>query len=123
VEQGVLIVDDNPSFRDAARDLLEREGLRVVGVAATGAEALLQAKEFRPEVVLVDITLADESGFDVAESLVAQDLAGGSAVILISTRSEADLADLIAASPAIGFLAKSDLSAQAIRRMANGRVA
>lgn len=116
-------MDDNPSFRDAARDLLEREGLRVVGVAATGAEALLQAKEFRPEVVLVDITLADESGFDVAESLVAQDLAGSSAVILISTRSEADLADLIAASPAIGFLAKSDLSAQAIRRMANGRVA
>jgi hypothetical protein len=59
----------------------------------------------------------------VAESLVAQDRAGGSAVILISTRSEAELADLIAASPAIGFLAKSDLSAQAIRRMANGRVA
>jgi DNA-binding NarL/FixJ family response regulator len=117
---GVLIVDDNRLFLEAARVLLEREGLRVVGVAATSAEALRRADELRPEVVLVDIRLADESGFDLARRL-AEHHRGGSAVILISTYSEADFADLIAESPAMGFLPKPELSAHAIRRIIDGR--
>jgi PleD family two-component response regulator len=44
---GVLIVDDNRLFLEAARALLEREGLRVVGVAATSTEALQRAEELR----------------------------------------------------------------------------
>jgi DNA-binding NarL/FixJ family response regulator len=69
---GVLIVDDNQLFLEAARGLLERQGLRVVGVAATTAEALRRAEELRPEVVLVDITLGGESGFDLARRLAGQ---------------------------------------------------
>ena len=65
-----LIVDDNKSFLEAARVLLEREGLTVAGVASTGAEALRQAETLRPDVVLVDISLGDESGFDLARRLV-----------------------------------------------------
>ena len=49
---GVLIVDDNLLFLEAARDRLEQGGLRVVGVAATSAEALRRAEELRLEVVL-----------------------------------------------------------------------
>jgi CheY-like chemotaxis protein len=64
---GVLIVDDNWLFVEAARDRLEREGLRVVGVAATSAEALRRAEELRPEVVLVDIMLGGESGFELTD--------------------------------------------------------
>jgi PleD family two-component response regulator len=59
---GVLIVDDSWLFLEAARGRLEREGLRVVGVAATSAEALRRAEELRPEVVLVDIMLGEERG-------------------------------------------------------------
>lgn len=66
---GVLIVDDNRLFLGAARDRLEREGLRVVGVAATSAEALRRAEELRPEVVLVDVRLGGESGFELARRL------------------------------------------------------
>jgi DNA-binding response OmpR family regulator len=113
----VLIVDDNRSFLDAARVLLEREGLLVSGVTTTPEEALRQAEAFRPEVVLVDIMLADESGFDLARRLVARDRRDAPAVILISTHSEEDFADLIAESPAVGFLPKSELSADAIRRI------
>ena len=116
---GILIVDDNSLFLDAARGLLEREGVRVVGVASTSADALRHAKELRPEIVLVDIVLGPESGFELARRLVESD--GGSAVILISTHSEADFADLIAESPAAGFLPKSELSADGIRRIVNGR--
>jgi len=115
----VLIVDDNRWFLEAARVLLERQGLSVVGVAATTAEALSQAEMLQPDLVLVDITLAEESGFDLARDLIAHDR-GGPAVILISTHAEADFADLIAESPARGFLPKSELSADAIRRILNG---
>jgi DNA-binding NarL/FixJ family response regulator len=117
---GVLIVDDNPLFLEAARALLEREGLRVVGVAATSAEALQRAQEFRPQVILVDITLGDESGFDLARRLAGQSLDGGPTVILISTHAGADFADLIAESPAAGFVPKPELSADAIRRIVDG---
>jgi DNA-binding NarL/FixJ family response regulator len=117
---GVLIVDDNLLFAEAARDRLEREGLRVVGVAVTSAEALRRAEELRPEAVLVDVMLGGESGFELARRLAA-DRDGGPAVILISTYSAADFAGPIAESPAAGFLPKRELSADAIRRIVDGR--
>jgi DNA-binding NarL/FixJ family response regulator len=117
----VLIVDDNGAFLDAARVLLEREGLSVVGVASTGAEALRRAKELSPDVLLVDITLGRESGIDLTRRLIQDGRCKGSPVILISTHSEADFADLIAASHAAGFVPKSELSAEAIRRIVDGR--
>ena len=115
----VLIVDDSQLFLDAARDLLERQGLRIVGLASTSAEAMRQSAELHPDVVLIDITLAGESGFELARQLSAPDRAAA-ALILISTHARADFADLIAESPAAGFLPKSELSADAIRRIASG---
>ena len=114
-----LIVDDNRAFLEAARTLLERQGLTIAGVASTSAEALRETEALRPDVVLVDVSLGEESGFELARRLaVEQD--HGAAVILISTRSEADLADLVATSPADGFLSKSELSADAIRGFVDG---
>ena len=110
-----LVVDDSPSFLDAARVLLEREGLTIAGVASTGAEAIREAEALRPDVILLDISLGDESGFDVARQLVEDGRVGGATVILISTHSSADFEDLIAESPAAGFVPKAELSANAIR--------
>lgn len=112
-----LIVDDNGLFLEAARVLLEREGLSVAGVAATSAEAISQAEELRPDVILLDISLGEESGFDLARQLVENGLGDDAVVILISTHAEEDLADMIAASPAAGFLPKAELSASAVRRI------
>jgi two-component system, NarL family, nitrate/nitrite response regulator NarL len=116
----VLIVDDNRLFLETARVLLDRQGLPVVGVALTKAEALSQAEKLQPDLVLVDIMLGQESGFELARDLVEQDCDGGTTVIMISTHAEADFAELIAESPARGFLAKSELSAEAIRRILDG---
>jgi CheY-like chemotaxis protein len=110
----VVIVDDNPDFLDSARRLLEHQGARVVGVASTNADALRSVQELRPDVTLVDVDLGEESGFDVAEALHEIDGAATAPVILISTHAEPDLADMLETSPAIGFLAKSALSARAI---------
>jgi CheY-like chemotaxis protein len=111
-----LLVDDNEAFLEAASVLLEREGLTVVGVASSIAEALRQARALRPDVILVDIGLGDESGFDLAR-LLAQDGQSGAEVILISTGAEADYRELIDGSPAAGFLAKSELSGRGISRI------
>src|SRR5271167_3051351 len=109
----IVIIDDNPEFLDSARRLLEHQGVRVAGVASTNAEGLRYVQELRPDVTLVDVNLGEESGFDLAEAL--QDSDGAPVpVILISTHAEPDLADMIETSPAIGFLAKSALSAGAI---------
>ena len=108
-----LLVDDNGAFIETARLLLAREGVVVAGTASSIAEALRQASALRPDVVLVDIALGDENGFDLARRLAG----GGVAVIMISTRAGADYADLVADSPAAGFLAKDELSAVAIQRI------
>jgi DNA-binding NarL/FixJ family response regulator len=110
-----LLVDDNEVFLETAGVLLEREGVTVAGVASSIAEALRQARALRPDLILVDIGLGDESGFDLAQLLARDDLSAD--VILISTGAEADYAELIDDSPAAGFLAKSELSLRGISRI------
>ena len=110
----LLIVDDNTHFLEAARALLESEGLTVVATATTRAEALWRVEELKPDVTLVDVDLGTDSGFDLARQLAAPTLGVRSSVILISANPEQDLLDLIDDSPAIGFVSKSELSRQAI---------
>jgi DNA-binding NarL/FixJ family response regulator len=109
-----LIVDDNSLFLEGSADLLRREGLDVVGVASNSAQAIQLVSELRPDVTLIDIDLGDEDGLELARQL-SYNSAAHSKVILVSTHSEDDLAQLIAASPALGFVPKTRLSAQAIR--------
>ena len=112
-----VIVDDSPAVLRAASELLEGQGIAVVGVAETGEEAILLMEELKPDLMLVDIALGPESGLDLARRLARTRDVGQPRIILISTHDEADFAELIAASPAIGFLRKSNLSATAIRRL------
>jgi DNA-binding response OmpR family regulator len=111
-----LIVDDNTDYLGVARAVLRQQGIVVVGIASTGPEALAAARAHEPDVALVDVELGSESGFDVAERL-SRLAEWRTRVILISARSQDDLQDLIAASPAIGFLPKSRLSAGAIAEL------
>jgi DNA-binding NarL/FixJ family response regulator len=112
-----LIVDDNAYFLEAAADLLTRQGVRVAGLASASADALRMTRELRPDVVLVDIMLGDQSGIDLARRLAEAD-SGGLVIILISTHAEADFADLIQEAPVAGFVPKSELSASTIRQLA-----
>jgi CheY-like chemotaxis protein len=112
-----LLVDDNDAFLETASLLLAREGLTIVGLASSIAEALRQVRALQPDVILVDIGLGDESGFDLARLLAQDGQGGGAEVILISTGAEADYRELIDDSPAAGFLAKSELSARGISQL------
>jgi CheY-like chemotaxis protein len=115
-----LIVDDNAGFLDAASGLLQQEGMVVVGVASSAAEAIRHVAELHPDVTLLDIDLGDESGFDLARRLTDDPGVDPGFLIMISSHAEDDFADLIESSPAIGFLGKPSLSADAIRRLVHG---
>jgi DNA-binding NarL/FixJ family response regulator len=108
-----VIVDDDVTFLDAARAALERDGITVAGVAVRSAEAVKLVRDLRPDVVLLDIRMGEESGFDAARRLARE--GRPPALIMISTHAGEDYADLIDESPAIGFLPKAELSAAAIR--------
>jgi DNA-binding NarL/FixJ family response regulator len=110
-----LIVDDNEPFLKEARELLEREGVDVIGVATTAGEALAKIAELQPDLTLVDIDLGSESGFDLMRAMADQPNRSTTSVILISVHDESDFADLIQASSADGFVSKTQLSAQAIQ--------
>src|SRR5262249_47718175 len=65
----VLIVDDHEGFRRVARELLEADGVEVVGEAADGESAITEAERLRPQLVLLDVQLPDIDGFEVAARL------------------------------------------------------
>lgn len=66
----VLIVDDHKIIRDGLRDLISsREGMTVVGDAANRADALRMASRERPDVIVLDLDLGDESGLDLIPEL------------------------------------------------------
>jgi DNA-binding NarL/FixJ family response regulator len=121
---GVVVVDDNRSFADVARVLLERQGERVLGTACTCAEAMELVTKLRPDVVLVDMALGSECGLDLAHMLADDDISVAPVVILISAYSPCDVAELVSGSPAAGFLPKSDLSSDAIHQIieSSGRI-
>jgi CheY-like chemotaxis protein len=115
-----VIVDDSAAFVDAARRLLEHDGIAVVGVASTSAEALRCVQDLRPDVILVDVNLGEENGFELAEQIHRSGLPTPPPVVMISTDNEQDLAELIATSPAVGFVAKLGLSGGAVRDLLAG---
>jgi two-component system, NarL family, nitrate/nitrite response regulator NarL len=112
-----LIVDDSERFLEVARSSLHRDGVEIVGTATTSATALEQTRKLRPDVVLVDLGLGTESGLDLARRLVEDYPYLESRVVMVSTQAEEDVADLVGASAAVGFIPKRALSPAAVRRL------
>ena len=112
VSRSLLVVDDHAGFRALARQVLDGDVFAVVGEAATCSEALQQAHDLAPDVVVLDVALPDGSGFDVARELIASSPAP--AVVLVSSRSWSTLSRRLQQSGARGFLAKEQLSVAAV---------
>jgi len=106
----VLIVDDHEGFRASARRLLELDGLAVVGEASDGATGLAAARSLAPELVLLDVSLPDTTGYDVAAALAG----GPSRVVLTSSREQTDLGRRVRDCGAVGFVPKDHLSGAAL---------
>ena len=111
----LVIIDDHAGFRAFARALLEAEGFEVIGEAGDGASGAVLVRRLLPDVVLLDIVLPDIDGFTVSERIALE--APECAVVLTSTRSSSSYGSRVDASPARGFVGKSDLSGSALDRL------
>jgi DNA-binding NarL/FixJ family response regulator len=78
---------------------------------------MLLADALRPDLALIDISLGGESGFDLARLLTDGSREEPLSVIFISSYDEEEFSTRIAASSALGFIAKTELSAERIRRL------
>jgi DNA-binding NarL/FixJ family response regulator len=112
VAWSVLIVDDHAGFRRSARALLEADGFDVLGEAADGESAVEQARRLRPQVVLLDVQLPGMDGFAVADSLAAEP--SGPAIVFISSRERSAYRRRLEATPARGFITKSEFSGECL---------
>lgn len=115
-----MIIDDNVGFQYGIRSMLERDGASVVGQASNGHDAVERAAACRPDVVLVDVRLGSENGFDIAHRVEQRAAATPDwrpMIILISTHTQDEVADRIAANPSFAFLDKTTLSASQIREL------
>ena len=114
----VLIVDDHPGYRAAARTVLEADGFEVVGETATGLEAVFEAARLRPQIVLLDIGLPDIDGVEVAQRITAAADGNAPVVVLISSRDGDGCEAVFASCGARGFIPKAELSGDAITALA-----
>ena len=90
----VLIVDDHPMVREGLAGVLERHRMKIVGLAANGRQAVEMYMSERPDVMLLDLRLPDQSGFDVARAVLGTD-PRARIVILSSAQGDASIYNAI----------------------------
>jgi DNA-binding NarL/FixJ family response regulator len=117
----VMVVDDHPMWRDAVERDLQDHGFDVVGVAATGSEALARFPACLPDVVVLDLQIPEPNGVEVTAEVIRQNPAAR--VLILSASGEQD--DVLAAvkAGATGYLVKSASRTElldAVRRVAQG---
>jgi two-component system chemotaxis response regulator CheB len=88
---GVLICDDSVTMRLALRRALEAGGLQVAAEAASGEDAVLLAKQLRPDLITMDVMLPGMDGFKATQAILAE---GPARIIIVSAAGEALQADL-----------------------------
>jgi DNA-binding NarL/FixJ family response regulator len=110
--QRLLIVDDHAGFRYVARTMLTDAGFDIAGEAPDGETALAVVDQLDPDVVLLDVTLPGIDGFEVARQLAQRSHAP--MVVLTSSRPRSVLQDRLASCPVRGYLAKEELTGEAL---------
>ena len=106
----VLVVDDMASMRILVTEYLRRIANIVVGEASNGDEAISQVKEFSPDIVLMDISLAGMSGLEVTRKI--KSVYPNVRVYLFSAYDVGEYRDLKYDSPCDGFIQKSRLKTE-----------
>lgn len=119
----ILIVDDYEDGREMSAELLSMRGYTVL-TAGTGLAALDVARTGKPHLMLLDLTLPDLDGFEVARRLKADPATAGIAIIMLTAHADAALERSAAAIGCAGFVTKPCMPTELVRRIdaALGRV-
>lgn len=105
----VVIADDDPIIRMDLREMLNGLGYMVVGEAGDGQSAVNQARELRPDLVIMDIRMPEMDGIEAARTLTSEDIAP---VLLLTAYSEPELVQRATQAGVIGYLVKPFREAQ-----------
>lgn len=100
----VLIAHDHAAVREGLRTSLESRGLDIVGEAGDGATALRLVAEIRPDVMLMDVSLADSNGFTLTRTITASYPA--TAVVILTMNSDPAKQRAAFSAGAVGYLDK-----------------
>jgi DNA-binding NarL/FixJ family response regulator len=114
VPTSVLIVDDDPSFRAVAAELLRAQGFAVSGFALDAREAVEGVRGGSPDAVLLDVNLVDVDGLELAARLAGEE--GQQRILLTSSDPHAATDELAQRCGAVGFLPKTALAPSDLRR-------
>ena len=118
----VVIVDDHAVMREGTQLILEAAGIEVAATAATGAEALRMVARHRPDVLLLDLQLPDQSGVEVAQAVHRDYPEVG--VLILTGHAEAGYIRALLQMGVRGYMHKMASGAEivaALRAVAAGR--
>ena len=118
----VLIVDDHAVVRSGLRLVLEAEdGIEPVGEAGSAREAIFEARSTKPDVILLDVVMPDQSGLEIIPTLLKEN--PEAAVLVLSMQDDRQYVREAFAAGASGYVLKEAADAEvvdAVREVANG---
>ncbi len=118
----ILIIDDHPLFREGLKSLIHRDsGFKVAGEAGKGSDGFLMAREIKPDIVLVDISLPDKSGIDLTKDLL--EVLPQTRILIVSMHSKIDYITEAFQAGAKGYVLKESAGerlAQALEAVSRG---
>ena len=109
----VLIIDDHPLFREGLKSLLiSQSGFEVIGEAGTGLEGIRKAEKLKPDLVIMDLSLPDQSGIDVTREI--RRCLSGTRIMMLSMHSKMDYITESFKAGASGYVVKESASEKLI---------
>jgi two-component system nitrate/nitrite response regulator NarL len=114
----VLIVDDEPLFREMVETLLEvEEGVEVVGRAQHGQQGVRLAQELHPDVIVMDVSMPVMDGLEATREIREQD--PGALVLILSGGTSVCDVDKARVAGAAGYMSKDHIAAELVAEIRN----
>ena len=121
-QKSIIIIDDHPLFREGLKTIVGRDArFKVVGEAGSGHEGLKMAKRLKPDLVVVDISLPDQSGIQLTRDL--RELLSETKILIVSMHSKIDYIAEAFQAGATGYVVKESASErllQGLKSVAKG---